>query len=105
MNDFKPESQDAGENAALRQTQFPADEPGDTTTFVGDGTQTITPDGPKSEHIQAQDEFWDGVKNADQTPREVQSAIGEPNADPNTTPGQISNRTDDTSDTDSSVLV
>ncbi len=105
MNPIKPESQDAGENAALRQTEFPADEPGDTTTFAGEGTQTITPDGPKSPHVVPQDKFWDGVKNADQTPREVQSAIGAPNAGPNTTPGQTSNRTDDTSDTDSSVLV
>lgn len=105
MNPILPESQDPGEDAALRNAQFPADEPGDTTTFVADGTQTITPDGPKSSHVVPQDGFWDGVKNADQTPREVQSAIGEPNAGPNTTPGQISNRTDDTSDTDSSVLI
>ena len=105
MNEIKPESQDPGEDAALRETQFPAGEPGLTTTFAGDGTQTITPDGPKSSHIQSQDEFWDGVKNADQTPREVQGTIGTPDADPNTTPGDISNRGDNTGDTDSSVLI
>lgn len=103
MNEFKPESQDAGENAALRQTQFPAAEPGDTTTFVGDGTQTITPDGPKSEHIQSQDEFWDGVKNADQTPRQVENMAAPLN--PNTLPGGISQHGDNTGDTDSSVLI
>lgn len=103
MNEIKPESQDAGENAALRQTQFPADERGDTTTFAGDGTQTITPDGPKSQHIQSRDEFWDGVENADQTPRQVENMSAPLN--PNALPGGISNRGDNTGDTDSSVLI
>jgi hypothetical protein len=103
MNEIKPESQDAGENAALRNAPFPADEPGDTTTFVADGTQTITPDGPKSEHIQAQDEFWVGVENADQTPRQVENMAAPLN--PNELPGSISNRGDNTGDTDSSVLI
>ncbi len=103
MNEIKPESQDPGENAALRNSKFPADEPGDTTTFVGDGTQTITPDGPKSSHIQSQDEFWDGVENADQTPRQVENMSAPLN--PNALPGGISNRGDNTGDTDSSVLI
>lgn len=103
MNEIKPESQDSGENAALRNTQFPADEPGDTTTFAGEGTQTITPDGPKSEHIVPQDEFWAGVKNADQTPHQVENMSAP--LHPNELSGNISNRGDNTGDTDSSVLI
>ena len=103
--DIKPEQSNPGENAELRQEQFPADEVGITTSFASDGAEVITADGPKSPHVVPQDEFWNGVENADQTPHEVAGAMGAPDAGPNTTPGQISNRTDDTSDTDSSVLI
>ena len=104
MNEIKPEQSNPGENAEIRAHDFPADERGDTTSFAENGAEVITHDGPKSEHVVPQDEFWDGVKNADQTPHEVAGAMGAPDAGP-ATPGQISNRTDDTSDTDSSVLI
>lgn len=103
MDQFQPESPDVHEDAALRNDTFPADEPGLTTTFVDDGTQTITPDGPKSSHIQPQDEFWDGVKTADQTPKQVENQAAPLN--PNEFPGEVSNRGDNTGDTDSSVLI
>lgn len=105
MNEIKPEQLNPGENAELRNAKFPADERGDTTSFAQDGAEVLTHDGPKSEHVVPQDEFWVGVVNADQTPHEVAGALGMPDTGPNTLPGDIANRTDDTSDTDSSVLV
>jgi len=103
MNDIQPESPDFHEDAALRAKQFPADEPGLTTTFVDNGSQTLTADGPKSPHIQSGDDFMEGVEIADQTPEQVENQAAPLN--PNDFPGQISNRGDNTGDTDSSVLI
>ncbi|RYX86658.1 hypothetical protein EON83_00315 [bacterium] len=103
MNDIRPEQTNPGEDAELREKQFPADEPGLTTSFVHNGAEIITKDGPKSTHIQSQDEFWEGVENADQTPADVENLA--PPVDANELPGDISNRGDATGDTESSVLV
>ena len=103
MNDIKPEQSNPGENAELRAHEFPADERGDTTSFASDGAETITHDGPKSPHVVPQDEFWDGVENADQSPRDVENQSAPLN--PRELPGAVSNRGDNTSDTDSSVLI
>ncbi len=75
MNQAQPESPQASENADLENTSFPADEPGLTTTFDKSGEVKFTEDGPQGSPIVPQDEFWDGVKNADQTPREVASSV------------------------------
>ncbi|BCM89113.1 hypothetical protein IAD21_00957 [Abditibacteriota bacterium] len=103
MNDFKPEQTNPGEDAELREKQFSADEPGLTTSFSSDGAQVITKDGPQSPHIQSQNEFWEGVENADQTPAQVENQAAPLN--PNEFPGETSNRSDATGDTESSVLI
>lgn len=103
MNEIKPEQSNPGEDAELREKSFPADEPGLTTSFEQDGAEVITKDGPKSEHVQSQDEFWNGVENADQTPRDVENMSAPLN--PNEFPGEVANHGDDTGDTESSVLV
>ncbi len=103
MNDIKTEQANPGEDAELREKSFPGDERGLTTSFSSDGAAVITKDGPKSPHIQAQDEFWEGVENADQTPAQVENQA--PPLNPNEFPGEISNRTDATGDTESSVLI
>lgn len=103
MSDIKTEQDNPCENAELREKQFAADEPGLTTSFEQDGAEVLTKDGPKSPHVQAQDEFWDGVVNADQTPHEVDNLAAPPS--PNEFPGEVANRGDATGDTDSSVLI
>ncbi len=100
---IKPEQSNPGENAELRAHEFPADEVGDTTSFAADGAEVITADGPVSPHVVPQDEFWDGVENADQTPRDVENMSAPLN--PQELPGQIANRGDNTGDTDASVLI
>ncbi len=102
MADIKPEQSNPGENAELRAHTFPADERGDTTSFASDGAQVLTPNGPHSPHVVPQDEFWQGVENADQTPRDVERGVP---LNPRDLPGEIAERGDNTGDTDSSVLV
>ena len=103
MADIKPEQTNPSENAELRAHHFPADERGDTTSFASDGAEVLTHDGPHSPHVVPQDDFWDGVENADQTPHDVENMSAPLN--PQELPGQISNRGDNTGDTESSVLV
>lgn len=103
MSDIKPEQSNPGEDAELREKQFPADEPGLTTSFAANGAEVLTKDGPQSSHVVAQSEFWDGVENADQTPAQVENQSAPLN--PNEFPGEVSNRGDATGDTDSSVLI
>ena len=69
------QAQHTSENADLEKASFPADEPGLTTAFDKSGEVEFTEDGPEGPHIVPQDEFWDGVKNADQTPRDVASTV------------------------------
>ena len=85
MNQNKTEKE-THENADLENATFPADEPGLTTSFDKSGAESFTEDGPKGPHIVPQDEFWDGVKNADQTPREVGSSVPTDIAEPTQTP-------------------
>ena len=75
MNQPQPESPQASENYDLENAKFPADEKGLTTDFDKSGDIEFTTDGPEGAHIVPQDEFWDGVKNADQTPRDVASTV------------------------------
>ena len=84
MNQNQP--QQTGENADLEHASFPADEPGLTTAFDKSDATQFTDDGPKGPHIVPQDEFWDDVKNADQTPREVASTVPTDVAAPDQTP-------------------
>ena len=85
QNQDKPETT-IHENADLENAEFPADEPGLTTAFEKDGATEFTADGPTGPHIESQDEFWEGVKNADQTPRDVASTVPTDVAEPETTP-------------------
>ena len=71
----QPASPQNHENADLENAKFPADEAGLTTTFDKEKAIEFTEDGPEGSHIVPQDEFWDGVKNADQTPRDVASTV------------------------------
>ncbi len=86
MNQDQPESPQASENASLENTKFPADEAGITTAFDKSGDIEFTEDGPEGSHIVPQDEFWDGVKNADQTPRDVASTVPTDVPEPDETP-------------------
>ena len=85
MSQNKPETA-THENADLENAQFPADEPGLTTSFDKSGDIEFTEDGPEGAHIVPQDEFWDGVKNADQTPRDVASTVPTDVPEPEETP-------------------
>ena len=85
MNTNKPETQ-THENADLENAKLPAAEPGLTTAFEKDGETEFTADGPEGPHIVPQDEFWDGVKNADQTPRDVASTVPTDVPEPEMTP-------------------
>ena len=84
MNQNQP--QQSGENADLENADFPADEPGLTTSFDKSDVTELTDGAPKGPHIVAQDEFWDDVKNADQTPRDVASSVPTDVAEPEQTP-------------------
>lgn len=84
MNQNQPQQPD--ENATLNNASFPADEPGLTTAFDKSDVTELTDGAPKGPHIVAQDEFWDDVKNADQTPREVASSVPTDVAAPTQTP-------------------
>ena len=79
-------SEPAVEKDDLDNATFPADEPGLTTDFDKSGAIEFTEDGPEGAHIVPQDEFWDGVKNADQTPREVASTVPTDVPEPELTP-------------------
>ena len=80
------QSQQTDENATLNDASFPADEPGLTTAFDKSDVTELTDGAPKGPHIVAQDEFWNDVKNADQTPREVASSVPTDMAEPQQTP-------------------
>ena len=85
MSQNQPETA-THENADLENAKFPADEPGLTTAFDKSGATQLTEDGPKGPHIVPQDEFWNGVKNADQTPRDVASTVPTDVPQPTQTP-------------------
>ena len=85
MNQNQPETANH-ENADLENAKFPDDEPGLTTAFDKSGDIEFTEDGPEGAHIVPQDEFWDGVKNADQTPRDVASTVPTDIAEPEQSP-------------------
>ena len=85
MSQNKPETE-THENADMENAQFPADEPGLTTAFDKSGDIEFTEDGPAGAHIVPQDDFWDGVKNADQTPRDVASTVPTDVATPELSP-------------------
>ena len=84
MNQDQPETQSY--DADLENANLPADEPGLTTAFDQSGETQFTADGPTGPNIESQDEFWDGVKNADQTPREVASTVPTDITEPRQTP-------------------
>ena len=85
MSQNKPETE-IHENADLENAKFPAGEPGLTTAFDKSGDTEFTADGPEGSHIVPQDEFWNGVKNADQTPRDVASTVPTDVPEPQETP-------------------
>ena len=86
MNQNQPETDEVVEKDDLDNAKFSADEAGLTTTFDKSDEVQFTEDGPEGAHIVPQDEFWDGVKNADQTPREVASAVPTDVPEPDQTP-------------------
>ena len=75
MDQDQPEKPPVSENVEPENTEFPSDEAGLTTSFDKSGAIEFTENGPEVAHIVPQDEFWDGVKNADQTPRDVASTV------------------------------
>ena len=89
MNQDQSELQRTAENADLENAKIPTDEPGLTTAFDKSGDIEFTEDGPEGAHIVPQDEFWDGVKNADQTPREVASTVPTDVPEPTQSPEEM----------------
>ncbi len=86
MNQNQNEIPEVVEKDDLDNAKFSADEAGLTTSFDKSDEIQFTEGGPEGAHIVSQDEFWDGVKNADQTPREVASAVPTDVPEPDQTP-------------------
>ena len=85
-------SQNKPQTEPPKDADLPAGEPGLTTAFDKSGETEFTADGPTGPNIESQDEFWNGVKNADQTPRDVASTVPTDVPEPEQSPEETMNQ-------------